>query len=64
MSNGSFSHIINSLKGLLDYMDEDARIGFVFYSDLVSFLRIDPEDLEISLLRCYDKENPICPLSF
>jgi len=45
-------------------MEEDTGLGFVFYSDIVTFLRIDPEDFEISVLRCNDKKNPACPLSF
>ncbi len=44
-------------------MEEDARIGFVFYTNTVTFLRVD-SDGDITILRGLDKENPVCPLSF
>ena len=62
--NGSFNHIINSIKNLLGYLEEDTNIGFILYDDVVSFLRIYEEDQEISILRSCDKKHPVSPLSF
>lgn len=62
--NGSFNHIINSVKNLLGYLEEDTHIGFILYDEVVSFLRIYEEDQEISILRSCDKQKPVSPLSF
>lgn len=56
--------MINCVRNLLEHLDEDMHLGFVIYDAQMSFLRIDEEDKEISILRGIDDENPPCPLAF
>ena len=43
IENGSFSHILNSIRNILEYSEEDKNIGFVLYDDIVTFIEIDEE---------------------
>lgn len=36
--NGSFSHILNSLRNISEYMEEDCNIGFVYFDKFVNFI--------------------------
>lgn len=51
------------MKNLLEYLDEDVNLGITLYDSHVSFLRIDEEDMEISILRGIDSDCPECPLA-
>lgn len=52
------------MKNLLEYLDDEIKLGITLYDSHVSFLRIDEEDKEISILRGIDTDSPECPLSF
>lgn len=52
------------MKNLLEYLDEDINLGITLYDSHVTFLKIDEEDKEISILRGIDNESPVNPVAF
>lgn len=63
IENGSFAHVLNSIRNILEYSEEDKNIGFLLYHDIITFLEIDEEN-DITLHQVLDTKSPISPLSF
>ena len=43
IENGSFGHSLNSIRNILEYLEDDKNIGFVLYDDIITFLELVDE---------------------